>query len=160
MELGKEPVSSSFAPSMFRNMTDQDKLTAKSFVDMNSGFRVKAGKDVAFCEKPQPVSSAPEYVPVEFDEAAWKNAIAQCNKTQKSTTATKTLAKTIVPTPKKTGTSTKKVVVEDLRMNGKGNVPAGRRYRPSSRRTDEGFRRYIKELDAAMGYSLKGKLEE
>lgn len=164
MPLTLQTVDSSFAPSMFQNMTDQQKLTAASYEEMHSGFRVKAGKDVRFTEKPTKVEATlgpdSKKADPDVDKDQWMAAVESLGQGRKDTskkTATKRATGTKLATDTKFAT-TPTALKEDYRMNGKANVPEGRTFQPSSRRTTDGFKRYIKTLDAAMGCSLKGKL--
>ena len=164
MPLTLQTVDSSFAPSMFQNMTDQQKLTAASYEEMHSGFRVKAGKDVRFTEKPTKVEATlgpdSKKADPDVDKDQWMAAVESLGQGRKDTSK-KTATKRATGTKRATDTkfaTTPTALKEDYRMNGKANVPEGRTFQPSSRRTTDGFKRYIKTLDAAMGCSLKGKL--
>ena len=155
--LGKDPVSTSFAPSQFKKMTDQDKLSAPSYTPMHSGFAVR-GDDDTSALKPTGVDESVE-LKIDGDGTvdleAWKNAISG------STKATKAKANAVVTGPSakspKDPTLPQKITASVVKTHGKG-IP--RVYRPSGRRTADGFNRYIQELNASMCFNVKEKIEE
>jgi hypothetical protein len=107
---------------------------------MHSGFAVRGDDDTAAL-KPTGIDESVE-LKIDDDGAvdlkAWENAAG-------------TRGKGTAASPQK-GTAVYKV-----KTHGKG-VP--RVYRPSGRRTADGFNRYIQELNASMCFNVKEKIEE
>ena len=150
--LATAPVSTSFAPSMFKKMTEHDKLTKPSYQSMHSGFTVQGDKDAAKPSSKGIKEEIQQETDGDLDIQAWKKAV---KKFSGSTTKAKA-GSLAFGKPTDTSAVTGKVSSEKIKAYGKG---APRAFRPSARRTAEGFNRYIQELNATLGDNLKEKLE-
>lgn len=130
---------SSFAPSMFKNMTDREKLSAASYEKMHSGFLVKDEKDVDKGPKTD-ISIKPDENTAKIDMKQWEKAVKNCASFTRRNAA---------------GDGQATVRIVDV-----SEKEASRVYKPSYRRTAEGFNRYIKALDGSMGNNLASLKEE
>ncbi len=130
---------SSFAPSLFKNMTDKEKLSSVSYQKMHSGFLVKDEKDMDNGPKTE-VSINPDPQTERIDMDIWEKAAKNCASATRKDTG-------------ETGKST-------VRIANVSEKEASRVYKPSYRRTAEGFNRYIKALDGSMGNNLASLKEE
>ena len=141
----------SFAPSLFKNMTDQEKLNAVSYEQMDAGFRVKGDQDVNIKEDATiNVNNGVEKVyDKEYTLDDWSaavNAYYDKNNSAKAAAAAASAAPKLVTrilTPKKV-----------LNISGVSKEYDTKKFRPSYRRTAEGFKRYIKSMDKAMACDL------
>ena len=152
--LATVPVSTSFAPSMFKKMTEHDKLTKPSYQSMHSGFAVQGDKDAAKPSSKGIKGEVQQVTDGDLDLKAWKKAV---KKFSGSTAKAKAKAGNLAfGKPTDSSALTGKVTSEKIKAYGKG---APRAFRPSARRTADGFNRYIQELNATLGNNLKEKLE-
>lgn len=140
----------SFAPSMFKKMTDDEKLSAPSYENMVSGFKVGSAEDFNFGkEKESPVDNVEPIIDaINMDK--WKKAAAELAAAESATP----------PEPK---------VIIALKLFNQGGRPkitgvterqANRPYRPSHRRTPDGFGRYVKAMDGMMSNNLSSLMKE
>ena len=164
-EIKKQTTTTSFAPSMFKNMTDKEKLAAPSYEKMPSGFIVKDDKDMDMGPR-QSITIEPDKHASKVDMANWEKAVNLCTPASKAATpkaatpkaaATQTASKQkqIIPIMKSLGVPSR----PPIHIAGASEKDASRVYRPSYRRTDEGFNRYIKALDGSMGNNLSSLKE-
>ena len=137
---------------MFKKMTEHDKLTKPSYQSMHSGFTVQGDKDAAKPSSKGIKEEIQQETDGDLDIQAWKKAV---KKFSGSTTKAKA-GSLAFGKPTDTSAVTGKVSSEKIKAYGKG---APRAFRPSARRTAEGFNRYIQELNATLGDNLKEKLE-
>lgn len=150
--LATAPVSTSFAPSMFKKMTEHDKLTKPSYQSMHSGFTVQGDKDAAKPSSKGIKGEVQQETDGDLDLKAWKKAVKKFS----GSTAKAKAGNLAFGKPTDSSALTGKVTSEKIKAHGKG---APRAFRPSARRTADGFNRYIQELNATLGNNLKEKLE-
>ncbi|MCQ2134122.1 MAG: hypothetical protein MJY88_04060 [Bacteroidales bacterium] len=127
-------LTSSFAPSLTKKMTDAEKLHAPSYKDVNAGFNVKVDPDAVQMPDSVSYASVLESDVQDIDPdiwAAWEKKAAGVKK-------------------KVTAASTTTEEASAMAMTKKS-------VRPSSRRTATGFNRYIKELDS--NYTVETRIK-
>ena len=120
-------------------MTDREKLSAASYEKMHSGFLVKDEKDVDKGPKTD-ISIKPDENTAKIDMKQWEKAVKNCASFTRRNAA---------------GDGQATVRIVDV-----SEKEASRVYKPSYRRTAEGFNRYIKALDGSMGNNLASLKEE
>ena len=92
-----------------------------------------------------------------MDLGAWRKATTGGTKAAKAAKAT-AAATAAAARPDGKGTTPSPVLAAStVKTHGKG---ISRVYRPSGRRTADGFNRYIQELNASMSFNVKEKIEE
>ena len=142
----------SFAPSLFKNMTDQEKLNAVSYEQMDAGFQVKDNQDISIHEEATVSvnNGTDEIYDKEYTQDDWIAAVNAYYDKNNGAKATAVFQKPV---------KREKVAVTPLRnkvlkINGVSKEYDTREFRPSYRRTAEGFKRYIKSMDKAMACDL------
>ena len=130
-------------------MTDKEKLSAQSYVPMDAGFLVNDDKDIRIKEDATVlVDNSVQKVTddkSEFSYDDWMDAVASYREKQKGTkkVAAEQSATTNVSADNK-----------KLKVQGVSKQYDARVYRPSYRRTAEGFKRYLKSMDKAMACNV------
>lgn len=154
-----ELTQTSFAPSQFTIMTDDDKLRAPSYKPMNAGFEINAGKDL---DNPEGNDMAIKEEDIIFTlETAddWDTWQKQADNLNKADASEDPLKKTKLK--KKTpfeDNSIYKIGRKDGRSLRQG-FDEGFTLRPSSRRDADGFKRYLADLDNMMARSLRSYID-
>lgn len=146
-----------FAPSLFKNMTDQDKLNAASYEQMDAGFQVKDGQDISIKQDATISVDDTQINKITdghdtFSISNWEAAVAAYY--DKKNNGTKTAAAASPATPKLSKRILMPTNKKVLNISGVSEEYDTRTFRPSYRRTAEGFNRYIKAMDKAMACDL------
>ena len=140
----------SFAPSMFKKMTDNEKLSAPSYENMVSGFRVGSADDLKPGTKrvSDVVAKDPQIAEINMDH--WKKAAAE-------------LAAQAEPEIIVTRFGFSDFMLKRAgrpRITGVTEKQSKRSYRPSQRRTPDGFARYVKTMNGMMSNNLSSLMNE
>ena len=136
--------SDSFAPSLIKKLSDDDKLAASSYEDMDSGFKLGADFGVKNSENIQNVTYDVEELwgdqPNSFNTNEWQQLYASLSEgnSEKKNKATKSLKK-----------KTNFAYSREINLNDKLVTRM-----PSARRDVSGFKRYISNLDKCIVDSL------
>ena len=136
--------SMSYAPSLVTEMSQEEKLSSPSYVDMNSGFRLQCGERTLNGPVKQSDASKIDWRVEEVDWDKWT-----ANAAKLSTDATPAPAGSagnvivISLAPKASQAATAGGGIKEVVVN------SDPRKRPSSRRSPAGFDRYIRQMDKA-----------
>ncbi|MCQ2148169.1 MAG: hypothetical protein MJZ16_11755, partial [Bacteroidales bacterium] len=153
-----QTIKDSFAPSVFKNMKEDEKLSSPSYVKMNSGFKLKEGGE-SRTGNFKKVDSPADKTIESLDIATWREAIAYASKTSVGTDkkSEPVLPKELALSHYSSFKSKPGKVAKEVQS------VKGRTFKASSRRTNDGFRRYIAAMDGSICQDmseLKAKLNE
>ena len=187
---GFQEATTSFAPAQYQDMSDEDKLSSPSYLDMPSGFTMSANAASKCDLDAVKMTLADIDYNVQEEGMDWKKWTNYAKNNETKESAPKTVAakasvdsvaaKTIAgKTPKKVRA---KVAVSAAPVAMKKDFKFGRHiekgkvrvaeddkkgvvlvYRPAYRRDETGFNRYVAQLDRMMSGSVRGyvtKLEK
>ncbi len=127
-------LTSSFAPSLTKKMTDAEKLHAPSYKDVNAGFNVKVDPDTVQMPDSVSYASVLESDVQDIDSDIWAAWEKKATGVKKNATIASTTTEEV-----------------------SAMATTKRSVRPSSRRTATGFNRYIKELDS--NYTVETRIK-
>lgn len=134
IEASHTPVHSSFAPSLIHEMSKEEKLSSPSYVAMESGFSVRnAGEDLKYLNAVESELAQPDFKVQEIDALHWSKWMNDAS------------------TPAVSQKKSKKTATESAVPR---NISTSSSRRPSSRRTPDGYTRYINEIDRNMNADL------
>ncbi len=162
---GVEKEETAFSPSLTRKMSDEDKLTAESYVNKTSGFRLSANFGSA-CGNEEKKDFEEDKVVNDFDigkqtvgefVSQWEERFTKAKALNDKSSATVVSQKTVKKTVSTKSLQTN-VLSNDIadafkvsrRMPLKNVAEGGRSSlmsRSSLRRSSTGFKRYVKQID-------------
>jgi len=154
-----EQTDSLFAATLIRELSNDQKLTAKSFENMKAGFKLKVGT------KPlqghaEPIEQENEICCETIQKETWIKWETYAEKAKKQQTVTlKTLSSKIstVKTSKLKLNSDPMLLRRKIRQSSdksKQIVVQQRASKASYRRTSDGFNRYIRTLDSTVNTNM------
>lgn len=147
-----EFLSSSFAPALIKDLSEEEKLAAPSYQKMKSGFTLTHSLQEERGEG-QEVKPYQEYICQSLNDGVWSRWEKYSVET--STTERRAIRKMEASSRKKINSFSK-----PLTHNFSSEITMNRKYASSQRRNEEGIRRYILQSDCILRRKARSFIDQ